>query len=120
MFRPAVASRAAPLRATRPRLRSKQLPPGRYQSADASSVDPHWCLIVCRHSCSEIPSIPWYTCGMAKVMVSMPDDLLAEVDAEAGRLGSTRSAVLRSFADAALRKRRSDRAAAMRVLLRDV
>lgn len=63
--------------------------------------------------------IPWYTGGMAKVMVSMPDDLLAEVDAEAGRLGSTRSAVLRSFADVALRKRRADRAAAMRVLLRD-
>ena len=53
-------------------------------------------------------------------MVSMPDELLAEVDAEAERLGSTRSAVLRSFADAALRKRRADRAAAMRVLLMDV
>ncbi|HUY58657.1 MAG TPA: hypothetical protein VMV16_03020 [Solirubrobacteraceae bacterium] len=57
---------------------------------------------------------------MAKVMVSMPDELLAEVDAEAGRLGSTRSSVLRGFADAALRKRRADRAAAMRVLLKDV
>jgi metal-responsive CopG/Arc/MetJ family transcriptional regulator len=53
---------------------------------------------------------------MAKVMVSMPDELLSEVDAEAGRRGSTRSAVLRSFADAALRKRRADRAAAMCVL----
>ncbi len=57
---------------------------------------------------------------MAKVMVSMPDALLAEVDAEAGRLGSTRSAVLRGFADSALRKRRADRAAAMHVLLKDV
>jgi metal-responsive CopG/Arc/MetJ family transcriptional regulator len=57
---------------------------------------------------------------MAKVMVSMPDGLLAEVDAEAARRGSTRSAVLRSFADAALRKRRVDRAAAMHVLLKDV
>ena len=56
---------------------------------------------------------------MAKVMVSMPDDLLAEVDAEARRTGSTRSAVMRDFADAALRRRRADRAAAMRTLLAD-
>lgn len=51
-------------------------------------------------------------------MVSMPDALLREVDAEARRTGSTRSAVLRGFADAALRRRRGDRAAAMRTLLR--
>lgn len=57
---------------------------------------------------------------MAKVMVSLPDDLLAEVDAEARRTGSTRSAVMRSFADAALRKRRGRRAAAMRSLLGDI
>jgi metal-responsive CopG/Arc/MetJ family transcriptional regulator len=50
-------------------------------------------------------------------MVSMPDDLLNEVDAEANRLGTTRSAVLRQFADSALRGRRADRAAAMRALL---
>jgi metal-responsive CopG/Arc/MetJ family transcriptional regulator len=56
---------------------------------------------------------------MAKVMVSMPDDLLAEVDAEARRTGTSRSAVLRGFADAALRRRRNDRAAAMRKLLAD-
>lgn len=56
---------------------------------------------------------------MAKVMVSMPDGLLSEVDAEASRLGTSRSAVLRDFADAALRRRRADRAAAMGVLLRD-
>jgi metal-responsive CopG/Arc/MetJ family transcriptional regulator len=54
---------------------------------------------------------------MAKVMVSMPDDLLSEVDAEASRLGTTRSGVLRRFADSALRERRADRAAAMRTLL---
>ena len=54
---------------------------------------------------------------MAKVMVSMPDELLAEVDAEAAREGTSRSAVLRGFADAALRRRRADRAAAMRRLL---
>jgi metal-responsive CopG/Arc/MetJ family transcriptional regulator len=55
---------------------------------------------------------------MAKVMVSMPDDLLSEVDAEATRLGTSRSAVLREFADSALRRRRADRAAAMDRLLR--
>ncbi len=54
---------------------------------------------------------------MAKVMVSLPDDLLAEVDAEAQRGGTTRSAVMRGFADAALRQRREGRAAAMRSLL---
>ncbi len=48
----------------------------------------------------------------------MPDDLLSEVDAEATRLGTTRSAVLRQFADSALRERRTDRAAAMRALLK--
>lgn len=52
-------------------------------------------------------------------MVSMPNDLLAEVDAEAIRTGTSRSAVMRDFADAALRRRRADRAAAMRALLRD-
>jgi metal-responsive CopG/Arc/MetJ family transcriptional regulator len=54
---------------------------------------------------------------MAKVMVSMPDELLAEVDAEARRRGTSRSAVLRTFADSALRRRRADRAAAMEQLL---
>jgi metal-responsive CopG/Arc/MetJ family transcriptional regulator len=54
---------------------------------------------------------------MAKVMVSMPDDLLSEVDAEASRLGTTRSAILRQFTDSALRRRRADRAAAMTALL---
>jgi hypothetical protein len=52
-------------------------------------------------------------------MVSMPDDLLSEVDAEAVRLGKTRSAVLRGFADSALRRRRADRAAALQALLTD-
>lgn len=49
----------------------------------------------------------------------MPDELLSEVDAEAGRLGTTRSAVLRGFADSALRQRRAGRAAAMHTLLDD-
>jgi metal-responsive CopG/Arc/MetJ family transcriptional regulator len=54
---------------------------------------------------------------MAKVMVSLPDDLLAEVDAEARRHGTTRSAVMREFADMALRRRREGRASALRALL---
>jgi metal-responsive CopG/Arc/MetJ family transcriptional regulator len=54
---------------------------------------------------------------MAKVMVSLPDDLLAEVDAEARRNGTTRSAVMREFADMALRRRREGRASALRALL---
>lgn len=56
---------------------------------------------------------------MAKVMVSLPDDLLAEVDAEARRVGGTRSGVMREFADSALRRRRERRAEAMRSLLAD-
>ena len=56
---------------------------------------------------------------MAKVMVSLPDDLLAEVDAEARRGGTTRSAVMREFANIVLRRRRESRAAAMRSLLDD-
>jgi metal-responsive CopG/Arc/MetJ family transcriptional regulator len=54
---------------------------------------------------------------MAKVMVSMPDELLAEVDAEAQRLGTSRSAVVRGFAEAAISRRRRDRAMAVRELL---
>lgn len=64
--------------------------------------------------------IPGYTWRMAKVMVSLPDELLAEVDAEAERSGTTRSAVMREFADAALRRRREGRASALRALLGDV
>lgn len=60
---------------------------------------------------------PGYTELMAKVMVSMPDELLAAVDAEAKRAGTNRSAVLRGFADTALRRNRGDRAAAMGTLL---
>lgn len=56
---------------------------------------------------------------MAKVMVSLPDELLSEVDAEARRVGTTRSAVMREFAAIALRRRRESRSAAMRALLGD-
>jgi metal-responsive CopG/Arc/MetJ family transcriptional regulator len=57
---------------------------------------------------------------MAKVMVSMPTELLAAVDAEARRSGSTRSAVLRGFAEDALQRRRTKRARAMREILDDL
>jgi len=57
---------------------------------------------------------------MAKVMVSLPDDLLSAVDAEARRVGTTRSAIMREFAGIVLRRRRESRAAAMRSLLDDV
>jgi hypothetical protein len=39
-----------------------------------------------------------YTCPMAKVMVSIPDDLLAEIDSEASRQGTSRSALLQKAA----------------------
>jgi hypothetical protein len=78
------------------------------------------CEASCPNPCpTEVIDIPGYTGRMAKVMVSLPDDLLAEVDAEARRGGTTRSAVMRDFADAALRRRRENRAAAMRSLLSD-
>lgn len=54
---------------------------------------------------------------MGKVMVSLPDELLREVDNEAARTGTSRSAVLRAYADGALRRRRSRRSEAMRQLL---
>lgn len=68
---------------------------------------------------ASIPSVyPGILRKMLKVMVSMPDELLAEVDAEATRTGSTRSAVLRGYAEAAIQLRRTERAEAMRKLLR--
>jgi len=39
---------------------------------------------------------------MAKVMISLPDELLARLDAHAAEHGSTRSATLRDLAEAAL------------------
>ncbi len=46
---------------------------------------------------------------MAKVMVSLPDDLLNAVDIEAERRGTTRSGLLRELAEEALRRRTSSR-----------
>lgn len=43
-------------------------------------------------------------------MISLPDELLNAVDAEAGRLGTTRSGLLRGLAQSALRERGLERA----------
>jgi metal-responsive CopG/Arc/MetJ family transcriptional regulator len=42
---------------------------------------------------------------MAKVMVSLPDDLLRALDIEAERRGTTRSGLLREWAEESLRRR---------------
>lgn len=42
---------------------------------------------------------------MAKVMISLPDQLLARLDAQAAEHGSTRSATLRDLTEAALGER---------------
>ena len=53
---------------------------------------------------------------MAKVMVSLPDDLLRAVDVEAERRGVTRSGLLRELAEETLRRRSLRRAERMRRL----
>lgn len=40
-----------------------------------------------------------YTCLMAKVMISIPEDLLARIDSYATRTGETRSGLLRRLAE---------------------
>jgi metal-responsive CopG/Arc/MetJ family transcriptional regulator len=42
---------------------------------------------------------------MAKVMISLPDDLLARVDAQASAHGSNRSATIRELAEVGLGER---------------
>src|SRR4051794_26185917 len=48
-----------------------------------------------------------YTAGMSKVMVSLPDELLALIDAEAKRRSTSRSALLALAAQRELRRRDS-------------
>jgi metal-responsive CopG/Arc/MetJ family transcriptional regulator len=50
---------------------------------------------------------------MAKVMVSLPDDLLRAVDIEADRRGTTRSGLLRELAEETLHRRSIQRAERM-------
>lgn len=56
------------------------------------------------------PAIPGILVVVAKVMVSLPDDLLASLDAEAARRDTTRSGLLRRYVDEALRRRAELRA----------
>ena len=52
-----------------------------------------------------------YTVAVAKVMISLPDDLLHAVDSEAERRGTTRSGYLRELAEESIRRRSAIRAA---------
>lgn len=47
---------------------------------------------------------------MAKVMVSLPDDLLSSLDAEATRRHTTRSGLLRDYVQEGMRHRAQERA----------
>ncbi len=47
---------------------------------------------------------------MAKVMVSLPDDLLGSLDAEAARRNTSRSGLLRDYVNEGLRRRGQERA----------
>jgi metal-responsive CopG/Arc/MetJ family transcriptional regulator len=55
---------------------------------------------------------------VAKVMISLPDELLARLDAVAEREGTSRSAVIRELAGEALEERAARLAARMRELNR--
>ena len=57
---------------------------------------------------------------MAKVMVSLPDDLLRQLDLEAEQRGMTRSGLLRDYVQDGMRRRSEIRAARMRELLAEV
>lgn len=54
---------------------------------------------------------------MAKVMISLPDGLLRQLDDEAQRRGTTRSGLLRDYIDAGLRQRDVERARKIREIL---
>lgn len=54
---------------------------------------------------------------MAKVMVSLPDDLLGSLDAEAARRNTTRSGLLRDYAYEGLRRRGHERARRVQQLM---
>jgi metal-responsive CopG/Arc/MetJ family transcriptional regulator len=53
---------------------------------------------------------------MARVMISLPDELLARVDAHAAEHGSTRSAAIRELTEAAFGEREHQLAERMRAL----
>ena len=58
-----------------------------------------------------------YTEDMAKVMISMPDELLVKVDRHAKQSGTTRSGWLRVLAERAVEQDGEERAAAIRAVL---
>lgn len=58
-----------------------------------------------------------YTLPMAKVMVSLPDDLLGSLDAEAARRSTTRSGLLRDYVNEGLRHRGHERARRVQQLI---
>lgn len=60
--------------------------------------------------------ITGYTVAMAKVMISLPDALLAQVDAEASAQGLSRSAAIRGYIEAANASRAQELAARMQEL----
>jgi metal-responsive CopG/Arc/MetJ family transcriptional regulator len=57
---------------------------------------------------------------VAKVMISIPDDLLARLDKHARRLGETRSGLLRRLVERELAADGAARAARVRELLSDL
>jgi metal-responsive CopG/Arc/MetJ family transcriptional regulator len=64
-------------------------------------------------------AIPGILIRMAKVMISLPDELLASIDADAKRRGMTRSGLIRSYAEEARRRRAEVRAARIEELMAD-
>lgn len=58
-----------------------------------------------------------YTPSMAKVMVSLPDELLRQLDAEAERRGTTRSGMLRAYVEDGMQRRTQDRVRRMKDIL---
>ncbi|MGI9021373.1 MAG: CopG family ribbon-helix-helix protein [Solirubrobacterales bacterium] len=54
---------------------------------------------------------------MAKVLISLPDDVLEELDARAGELGATRSGFLRELIERELDSAQGVRTARVRALL---
>ena len=70
--------------------------------------------VLARRSVTGTPEVtPGILAAMAKVMISLPDELLARVDADATEAGITRSAALRALAEAALGERQRKLSARM-------
>ena len=62
------------------------------------------------------PGHTGYTLSVAKVLVSLPEDLLGEIDARAEALGQSRSGYLRQLAEADLEDQAGRRAEVKRLL----